>query len=172
MIRNYTPSGKVETPVQMRVILQDETHTPIHANPRRLSARQKEEVVRQIDGWLKDGIIRPGCSEYASPIVVVTKKDRSAHICIDYRRLNAVVAKDHLPLPITEDQLDKLCNAVVFTTLNLKNGFFHVNVAEESRKYLASVTLMRHFEFTKMPFGFCNSPAVLQRYIAYIFRVW
>lgn len=69
-----------------------------------------------------------------------------------------------------EDQLDRLQDAKVFSTLDLKNGFFHVSVDDSSQKYTAFITLDDHFEFLTMPFDFCNSPAVFQKFINAVFR--
>ncbi|KAK9736412.1 Reverse transcriptase (RNA-dependent DNA polymerase) [Popillia japonica] len=102
-------------------------------------------------------------------VVIVKKKDGSHRLCIDYRKLNKVVVKDRYPLPLIEDQLDRLQEAGVFSTLDLKNGFFHVPVEEQSRKYTAFVTHNSQYQFLKVPFGFCNSPSVFQRFINTIF---
>ena len=69
-----------------------------------------------------------------------------------------------------EDQLDSLQGSRVFSTLDLKNGFFHVPVGESSRKYTAFVVPTGQYEFLKMPFGLCNSPAVFQKYINAVFK--
>ena len=120
--------------------------------------------------WLEDGIIRQSHSDYASPIVLVKKKDGSTRICVDYRQLNKKVVKDRYPLPLIEDQLDSLQGSRVFSTLDLKNGFFHVPVGESSRKYTAFVVPTGQYEFLKMHFGLCNSPAVFQKYIDAVFK--
>lgn len=73
-------------------------------------------------------------------------------------------------MPLIEDQIDKLKDARVFSTLDLKNGFFHIEVDEESRKYTAFVTHEGQYQFLKAPFGLSNSPPVFQRYINQIFR--
>ena len=73
--------------------------------------------------------------------------------------------KDRYPLPIIEEVLEQLYNAKVFSILDLKNGFLHVDIEESSKKYTAFVTPDGHFEFNKVPFGLCNSPAVFQRYV-------
>ena len=119
----------------MRIVPKDER--PIFQKPRRLSA--PDIVENQIVEWLNDGVIEKCTSEYASPIVVVRKKDGLPRACIDYRKLNRVIEKDGHPLPLIENLLDKLEDAV-FSTLDLKNGFFHVSVEKESRKYTAFVT--------------------------------
>lgn len=78
--------------------------------------------------------------------------------------------KDRYLLPLIEDQLDKLRGAEFFTTLDLKNGFFHVVVEKESRKYTVFVTHSGQYCFSKVPFRLCNSPAMFQRFINHIFR--
>lgn len=111
------------TEVIMRIVTKDEK--TIFHKPRRLPAPEREIVEKQVTEWLNEGIIEECTSEYASPVVVVKKKDGSPRVCIDYRRLNRVIEKDGHPLPLIEDILDKLEDARVFSTLDLKNGFFH-----------------------------------------------
>ena len=106
----------------MRIVPKDER--PIFQKPRRLPAPEREVVENQIAEWLNDGVIEKCSSEYASPVVVVRKKDGSPRVCIDYRKLNRVIEKDGHPLPLIEDLLDKLEDACVFSTLDLKNDFF------------------------------------------------
>lgn len=102
--------------------------------------------------------------------MVVKKKDASLRVCIDYREINRVVVKDKYPLPLIEDQIDKLSKAKVFSTLDLKNGFFHVNVEKNSRKYTSLVIYNGQYQFLKTPFGFCNAPSVFQTFINCIFQ--
>ncbi|XP_061390803.1 uncharacterized protein LOC133326139 [Musca vetustissima] len=138
--------------------------------PRRLPFQERTIVENQIDKWLDEGIIEQSESEFCSPIVLVKKRDSTSRLCIDYRRINKVIVKDHYPLPLIEDQLDRLQNAVIFSTIDLRNGFFHVPVNEESRKYTSFVTHNGQYQFRKVPFGLSNSPAVFQRHINAIFR--
>jgi transposase InsO family protein len=168
LINNYKPEKVEEVPVKMEISLKDES--PISCNPRRLSPKEHAEVEEQIEEWLDKGIITPSHSEFSSQVVVARKKDGSARVCINYKPINRVIVRQHFPLPLIEDILDRLSEAKVFTTLDLKNGFFHVEVAEQSRKYTAFVTPTGQYEFTKVPFGLCNSPSVFQRFISYIFR--
>lgn len=60
--------------------------------------------------------------------MLAKKKDGSSRFCVDYWLLNKKIVKNHFPLPLIEDQLDALQNARIFSTLNLKNGFFHVRM--------------------------------------------
>lgn len=73
-------------------------------------------------------------------------------------------------MPLIDDRIDGLVNAGVFSVLDLKNGFFHVPVAEESRKYTFFVTSDGQYEFLKIPFGFCNSPTSFLRFIDEVFH--
>lgn len=91
-------------------------------------------------------------------------------VCLCYRRLNEKIVKNRYPLPLIEDQLDLLQGAKIYSTLDLKNGFFHVSIDEASRKYTAFVVPSGHYEFLKMPFGLCTSPAYFQKYINAVFR--
>ncbi|GFY35670.1 hypothetical protein TNCV_2619621 [Trichonephila clavipes] len=108
--------------------------------------------------------------KYASPIVMVKKKDESSIICIDYRKLNQKLAKDKFPLPLIEDVLDTLQEAKVYSTLDLRNGFFHVDVDKDCRKYTSFIVPDGQFEFNKVPFGLRTSPGVFQSYVSSIFR--
>ncbi|GFW68412.1 hypothetical protein TNCV_1191111 [Trichonephila clavipes] len=152
----------------MRIILKDEE--PVCQPPRRLAFTERQEVNKQIEEWLNEGIIRPSSAEYASPIVMVKKKDGSSRTCIDYRKLNQKLVKDKFPLPIIEDVLDTLQEAKVYSTLDLRNGFFHVDVDEDCRKYTSFIVPDGQFEFNKVPFRLSTSPGVFQRYVSSIFR--
>ncbi|GFX22303.1 retrovirus-related Pol polyprotein from transposon 412 [Trichonephila clavipes] len=151
LIQNYKPDKTASTDVTMRIILKDEK--PVFQPPRRLAYTERQEVNKQIEEWLNEGIIRPSSSKYASPIVMVKKKDGSSRICIDYRKLNQKLVKDKFPLPLIEDVLDTLQEAKVYSTLDLHNGFFHVDVDEDCRKYTSFIVPDGQFEFNKVPFG-------------------
>jgi hypothetical protein len=168
LVDTYQPEKTREAPIQLRIIVKDDV--PVAQRPRRLAIAEQKEVERQTKQWLEDGIIRVSFSEYASPIVLVKKKDGSTRICIDYRRLSEKIMKDEFPLPIIEDHIDKLVNAKVFSTLDLKNGYFHLGVHEDSIKYTSFVTHHGQFEFLKAPFGISICPKVFTRFITVIFR--
>lgn len=164
LVDNYKPEQTRDIGVRMKFFLKDDE--PINLRPRRLTSAEKGEVNEHIDEWLETGIIRPSVSDYASPIV--KKRDGSMRICVDYRLLNKKIIKD--PLPLVEDQLDALQDAKIFSTLDLKSGFFHMPVDESSIKYTAFVVPDRQYEFTKMSFGLCNAPAVFQKFINAVFK--
>ncbi|GFU71913.1 hypothetical protein TNCV_1052601 [Trichonephila clavipes] len=151
----------------MRIILKDDI--PVYQPARRLSFSENQDVNKQIDEWLEQGIVRPSSSEYASPIVLVKKKDGTTRLCVDYRRLNRKLVKDRFPLPLIEDVLDRLQGQSVHH-VRFKNGFFHVDVNEDCKHLTSFVVPDGQFEFNKVPFGLSTSPSVFQRYVYSIFR--
>lgn len=101
--------------------------------------------------------------------MLVRKKEGESRLCVDYRELNKITVKDNFPTPLIDDHLDRLRGKSYFSSLDLRNGFHHVKVADGSVKYTSFVTPLGQFEFLKMPFGLTNAPRVFQRYIN-IFR--
>ncbi|XP_017475696.1 PREDICTED: uncharacterized protein LOC108365966 [Rhagoletis zephyria] len=168
LIKNYAPVRNQKSPVEMKIVLTDDY--PVHEGPRRISYADKQVVEEQIAEWLQEGIIQPSTSEYASPIVLVAKKDGSKRLCCDYRPINSKIMRDNFPMPLLDDVIERLQGAKLFTTLDLANGFFHVPVEAKSRKYTAFVTHNGQYEFRYVPFGISNSPAVFSKYIATVLR--
>lgn len=168
IVQNYLPIKTKTTNLKLTLNLTDEL--PIAQRPRRLAYIEQQFVEDQIQEWLRDGIIRESNSNFASPIVLAKKKCGKFRLCIDYRKINKKIIRDHYPLPLIEEVLDKIEQAQVFTSLDLKNGFFHVDVDEASKKYTSFVTHNGQFEFNKVPFGLSVSPQIFQRYICAVFR--
>ena len=83
---------------------------------------------------LNSNIITPSTSPWASPVVLVQKKDGSLRFCVDYRKVNAVTRKDAYPLPRVDDTLDTLACYKWFTTLDLLSGYWQVEVDEKDRE--------------------------------------
>lgn len=99
-----------------------------------------------------DRLLKKG-SFIREKIVIVKRKNGKPRMYVDYRVLNKVTAHDNYPLPIIEDQLEALNNKKYFSTLDLKDGFHHISVAEDSIKDTSFITSIGQFEWIKMPFG-------------------
>lgn len=168
LIANYEPKKILQPKIELKVELSDET--PIYQRPRRYAPVEKAAIDKQVDEWLKAGVIVPGSSDFSFQVVLAKKKDNSDRVCVDLRKLNKRTIKDRFPAPLMEEVLDTLQGAKIFTTIDLKNGFFHVPVEEKSRKYLSFVTHNGQYLFTAAPFGFCNSPPIFHRFIYDTFR--
>jgi hypothetical protein len=92
---------------------------------------KRRTVEDEIEKMLAAKIIRPSQSPWAAPITLQSKKDGSVRFCVDYRRINAITMKDAGPLPLIQDVFDNLQGARIFSTLDLKSGYWQVDVAEE-----------------------------------------
>ncbi|GBM25478.1 Retrovirus-related Pol polyprotein from transposon 17.6 [Araneus ventricosus] len=152
----------------MNIVLQDQI--PVCQRARRLSFPEKQKVNEKITDWLNQGIIRESSSDYCSPLVLRRKKDGNFRLCIDYCKLNAKTVKDRYPLPLIEEVLDQLPSGKFFSTTDLKNGFFHMEMEEDSKKFTSFVTHDGQYGFNEVPFGLCNSPSIFQRFINHVFR--
>ena len=137
--------------------------SPICQQFRRMSPQQREEVRKLLWDMLARNIISPSKSPWASPVVLVKKKNGASRFCVDYRQVNAVTRKDAFPLPRVDDTLDILAGSRLFSTLDLISGYWQVEVKPEDREKTAFVTSKGFYEFNVLPFGMCNGPATFQR---------
>ena len=140
-----------------RIELTDGTK-PIRSMPYRQGPATRTKAEHEIRKMLYTGVIEPATSEWASPIVLVPKKDGSLCFCVDYRRLNAKKIPDAYPLPRIDDCLDSLCDADIFTTLDCNPGYWQVPVALEDRDKTSFTSYLGTFRYTRMPFGLRNAP--------------
>ena len=142
----------------------DTGSAPLIRQPvRRVPVCQKAEIKDLLADMEKKDVIRPSNSPWASPIVLVRKRDGSHRFCVDYRKLNAVTRKDAYPIPRIDDTLDTLSGACWFSTLDMVSGYWQVEVGEKDREKTAFCTPYGLYEFNVLPFGLCNGPATFQR---------
>ena len=122
-----------------------------------------DEVRQHIQEMLDGGAIRPSQSPWCNAVVLVRKKDGSLRFCINFRRLNARSKKDAYPLPRMQETMESMVGARHFSCMDLKSGFWQVQMDEESRQYTAfTVGSMGVYEFLHMPYRLCNVPATFQ----------
>ena len=140
-----------------------ENVSPIRQKFRRMSPHMRAEMRVLLNDMLQKDIISPSKSPWASPIVLVKKKDGTSRFCVDYRQINAVTRKDAYPLPRVDDTLETLAGSQLFSTLDLISGYWQVEVKPEDREKIAFVTSEGLYEFNVLPFGLCNGPATFQR---------
>ena len=100
---------------------------PIRQPLRRVPPIKRKETQELLHKMLQKDVIQPSCSPWASPVVVVRKKDGSPRFCVDYRKLNKVTKKDAYPIPRIDDTLDTLAGSCWFSTLDLISGTGKLN---------------------------------------------
>ena len=148
---------------QMTHSIDTDDHRPIRQPPRRLPFSLRSKTNELVKEMLDQGIIQPSKSPWASPVVLVEKKDGTVRFCVDYRRLNSVTKMEVFPLPRIDDSLDMLAKSKFFSTLDLASGFWQVKMEPSSREKTAFVTHSGLYEFSVMPFGLVNAPSTFQR---------
>ncbi|UYV76601.1 hypothetical protein LAZ67_14001425, partial [Cordylochernes scorpioides] len=138
-------------------------HQPIKHRPYRVSPTERQAIQTEVDKMLDAGIIRHSESPWSSPVILVKKKDGNWRFYVDYRRLNKVTKKDVYPLPRIDDTLDSLKGAKFYSSMDLRSGYWQIEVDEADREKTAFITPDGLYEFLVMPFGLCNAPATFER---------
>lgn len=148
--------------VKHRINLSDER--PFKQRHRMIPPAMLDEVRSHLQQLLAAGVIRRSSSPWSSNIVLARRKDGRLRLCTDFRMLNERTIKDSYALPRVEEILDCLAGSEFFTVLDMKSGYYQVEIAEEHKERTAfTVGPLGFFEYNRLPFGLTNSPATYQR---------
>lgn len=128
------------------------------------TAAESADMKAWLDEHLAKGFIRPSKSSVASPCFWVGKKDGKKCIVFDYRKINDITVKNQYPIPLIE----RLCGKKFFTKLDLRSGYHLIRIAKGHEWKTAFKTRYGLFEWTVMPLGLSNTPAIFQRFMNHI----
>ena len=138
-------------------------NAPIKQRPRRLPYTYRNETSKHVKEMLDQNVIQPSTSAWASPVVLVRKKDGQLRFCVDYRKLNQISKCEAFPLPNISDLLDSLTDAKLFSTLDLHSAYWQIPMDPSDREKTAFTTQNGLYEFLRMPFGLASAPSTFQR---------
>ena len=138
LLREYKDVfSKEGDPISSTSLVEHEIYTegpPVSLPFRRQNPLVRAQEQSQVKEMLRDGVIRPSISPWASPVVMVKKKDGSMRFCVDSRKVNDATIKDAHPLPRIDDTLESLHGAKFFSTLDFKSGYWQVPIREQDKE--------------------------------------
>ena len=135
----------------------------------KLSTTEQEELKKFVDEHLERGTIRRSKSPYAASFFFIKKKNGKLRPMQDYRPINKWTIKNRYPLPLIPQLIDRLGDAELITTVDIRWGYNTVQIVPEDQHKAAFVTNQGLFEPTVMFFGLTNSPATFQTMMDTIF---
>ena len=139
---------------------------PFRIAPYRYSIDKKRAIREQVREMLADGLIEPSSSPYSSPIVMAKKKNGEYRFCVDFRRLNSVTKSRAQNLPIIQEVVKDIGNAKVFSTLDLKSGYWQIRLTDRAKPYTAFSTPDGGlYQWRVMSFGLKNAPGCFNDFI-------
>ena len=149
-----------------RIVLTEGGAQRVQTRPIRLAADQTIELQKRFEHRCTRGIMRKAASDSQtcrSAVFMVKRKDGPDRDVVDFRALNEVTVKDHFPLPLIDELLDRLSQASFFISLDLKEAYYNIRMHPESVKYTGTITHFGLFEWLVLVMGMCNAVATFQR---------
>ena len=103
---------------------------PVYLPHDTISPQLQGEVHKWLDTWLWQGIVRPSQSPYASKVVIVQKKTKETHLCMDYNKPNSIMVRDVFPLPTIDEAQQAIHSSNWFSPFDLAQGYLQLAMEE------------------------------------------
>ena len=163
--------GSSKQRAQIR-LKEDWNHVPPAQRHYKMSHLELEQLRTRLDELLAKGYIRPSSSPYAAPCLMVPKPNnpKELRLVIDYRRLNGLTVRNRFPLPDIQQMFDDMQGCVVFSSADVRHGFWQMPMAEEDVEKTAFVSHYGSYEWLVLPMGLTNSPSSYQSMMTQAFR--
>ncbi|CAG8779016.1 16154_t:CDS:2, partial [Cetraspora pellucida] len=126
---------------------------------------EDKKVIKEMrDDLMKNNIIFSGNTEWGSSALVITKKDGTKKIAIDYRNLNKYLEQYREPLPDSKQMLQTVSKYKYYITMDIKSAYWQLVMHENSKKYTAT-TFAEYGTYCwhTLPFGISTASAYLIR---------
>ena len=144
---------------------------PVYSKPYKLPLHLVEPVEREIQDLEEKGWIEPSSSSYASPIVVVKKKNsEDIRLCVNFKRLNDLTVNDPMLMPEIDDILAKLSKSSMYSTTDMCKGYYAIELDEKSREYSTFCTPTQNYKWNVMPFGLKTAGATYTRLLKMVLK--
>lgn len=155
------PVDRSNCPVEFQhsIPLQDENAVPPKRKLYPLDNQELIELKKQIQTFLESNRIEPANGPYGAPILFAKKKDGGLRMCIDYRMLNQQTVSDVFPLPRIDELLQRLDGSVVFSKLDLRDGYHQIPMQQSDKVKTSFSCRYGTYQFTVMPFGLSSAPS-------------
>ena len=142
-----------------QMVIEVSSKQPVQKKFYRRSQADIDELDEHVGKLLDKGIVEPSTSPYDSPAMLIKKKNGKKRLIHDYRAINLIILALSFPIPLVSYILDLLAGFMIFSTLDLQNGFFQCPLHPDSRKYTAFSTAKGHYQYTRCPQGIKTGPA-------------
>src|SRR5687768_8411617 len=145
------------------LVLKDPKGAPYHAKPYPVPPFQEQKFKEEVDRLCKQGILRKiNRSEWACPMITVSKPDGSLRSLADLRELKKWIRRYPFPIPKIQDMLQKLEGFMWATSLDFIMGYYHIMLTPNASRLCTVVLPRGKYEYLRLPMGLCNSPDIFQ----------
>lgn len=154
---------------QYRMVLRNDA-TPV-VQPARVPLALREPLREELERMERADIIRKvnGPTDWVSPLIIVRKKDGKLRVCMDPRRINECLKREHYQMPKREDIEDELAGAKYFSRRDANSGFLQIPLDEDTSAICTFGTPFGRYQFLRLQFGIASAPEVFQKTLSEIF---